>query len=234
VLCSFLQIGAQVDVALSEESIKEYPGFYERVIAGNPLIRSEVRFVNLVEHLCRNESRATHVSGELADQIYFISYPGYGLGSDELFEGPPGSGIPEAYMELYRPLIEACPVKLANNYDFLWWENFTLKYQSVQARMHLHAGRRLRHLVHFFDHTLFELWAMRNDHRLKCPGEDLRNHKYPAKEVIHEIFPDPSVFLMWKRKSLAKAIAEPAARGAGARTRKADWYIDEHWNVFRN
>ncbi len=232
VLCSFLRIGAQVDVALSDESTREYPEFYDRVIVGNPLIRKETRFTNIVEYLRRHDDRSTHVSGEVADQIYFISYPGYGLGCDELFDGV-GSGIPDAYMELYRPLIEACPVRLNNNYDFLWWENFALKYQSVQARMHLHAGRRLEHLVHFFDHALFESWAMRNDHRAKCPGEDFRNHKYPAKEVIHEAFPDPSVFLMWKRKSLIRAIGEPSGADRGSRAGKANWCIDEHWNVLR-
>ena len=233
VLCSFLRIGAKVNVALSEESIKEYPRFYDRIIAGNPLIRKELRFANIVDYLCRHDDRSVHITGEIADQIYFINYPGYGLGSDELF-GPLGSGIPEAYMDLYRPLLEACPVKLNNNYDFLWWENFALKYQSVQARIHMHAGRRLENLVHFFDHALFDLWAMRNDHRVKCPGEDFRNHKYPAKEMIHEVFPDPSVFLMWKQKSLAKAIGGPSGRDAGSRSTKANWYIDEHWNVVRH
>jgi hypothetical protein len=72
---------------------------------------------------------------------------------------------------------------------------------------------------------------MANDHRVKCPGMDIRNHKYPAKELIHEVFPDDSVFLMWKQKSLIKAIGAAPARDPAPRP-KADWCIDECWNVY--
>jgi hypothetical protein len=231
VLSSFLLIGAKVDVALSDESVRENPSFYRAVIAGHPLIGEEFRFSNIAQYLRRRDAEATHVSGELADQIYFITYPGYALGDDELFDAPVGHGIPEPYMDLYRPLIAACPVRLANNYDFLWWENFALKYQSVQARIHLHAGRRLENLVHFFEDALFEQWAMANGHGVKCPNRDLRNHKYPARKLIHELFPHESVFLMRKQKSLIKAIGRPAGPDAKAPVTRADWCIDEHWNV---
>lgn len=233
VLCAFLQVGATVNVALSDESVKEYPQFYDEVIVENPLVRKEYRFTNIIDHLCRHDGDSIHVSGEVADQIYFINYPGYGLSNDELFKAPVGWGIPDRYMEVYLPLIEACPVRLSNNYDFLWWENYALKYQSVQARIHLHAGRRLQNLVHFFEHTLFERWAMSNDHRVKCPGADIQNHKYPAKQVIHETFPDESVFLMWKQKSLVKAVNKASGGNTAPRTKKTDWYIDEHWSVFK-
>ena len=227
-LCAFLAVGAEVGVAFSAESLREYPEFHEQVVARHRLIRQRTQFADIGDYLRRNDASATHVTGEIADQIYFINYPGHGLGSEELFS-PPGTGLPEACLELYRPLVGACPRPPENNYDLLWWENFALKYQSVQARIHLHAGRRLAHVAHFFEHRLFELWAMRNGHRVKCPGEDLRNHKYPARELIHELFPHPSVFLLWKRKSLARALGRPAA-GRPPRPR-AEWYIDERWNV---
>jgi len=73
---------------------------------------------------------------------------------------------------------------------------------------------------------------MANDHRAKCPGADIRNHKHPARRLLHEVFPHESVFLLWKQKSLVKALGRGTRADGGARTSRAHWHVDEHWNVF--
>jgi hypothetical protein len=196
-------------VLLSHESISENPRFYEDHIRGKLRVESSLRFVNLLG------GDDILLSAELNDQI---------LGSDVVAQlivqfGPAAihraydraqmlalfaatlSGDAAAaafYVELFERIRDAAPVPIATNFDFLWWVNFTTKWQACLAYVLLFTPpRKARALtrdyldtrfVSFYNTDEFQLWSMNNlDKRIK---DTWASYKWIAKQVIYDYTKD--------------------------------------------
>jgi hypothetical protein len=107
------------------------------------------------------------------------------------FGGEPA--LSELYLGLFERIHDAAPMELRSNLEFLWWMNFTLKWQN--AYMRSLAGTPARnvakvtreyidtHYASFYGTDEFQLWSMNNlDKRIK---DEWRTYKWPCKDIIY-------------------------------------------------
>jgi hypothetical protein len=98
----------------------------------------------------------------------------------------------EAYMRMFERVKSAAPVAIGTNYDFFWWLNFALKWQSVGLRMLPFVAPRNaanitpdyvgERLLHFYATDEFQLWSMLNpDKKIK---DTWSTYKWPCKDLI--------------------------------------------------
>lgn len=215
-LVSFMKLGLTdtITVVCSTESIREYRNFWP-IIASN--FNTQSSFLE-VQHYAKN---TLVITGEHGDQI---------LGSDlikkvvnifgeEYIHKPWQLSIPtvlnkmlgdrlktDSLINRLEPtLLHSC-YDIKSAIDYVWWYNFTNKWQHVKYRMFMmgkwddptmfDTGIR-----HFFDTPEFQYWAMTNpDKKIK---DTLRSYKYIAKEFIVEYTKDEDYLLKKKIGSLS-------------------------------
>jgi hypothetical protein len=196
-------------VLLSHESISENPRFYDEHIRGKLRVDSSIMFVNLLG------GDDMLLSAELNDQI---------LGSDVVAQlivqyGP--SAVHRSYdrgqlialfaatlngdtaaagfcVDLFERIRAAAPVPVDTNFEFLWWVNFTTKWQACLAYVLLFTPPRKAcavtkdyldtRFVSFYNTDEFQLWSMNNlDKRIK---DTWASYKWIAKQVIYDYTKD--------------------------------------------
>jgi hypothetical protein len=195
-------------VLLSEESIIENPNFYRDHLHGK--VRTEPS--GMFQHLLG--SKHLLVGGEHNDQLF---------GSDKILElitmfgvetmNKPYSRdtytqlfnasiqdlkITNFWMDTFEQLRAACPVEVRTNAEFLWWINFSLKWQSVFFRMLTYASPRSLAGInreylqtqynHFYGTDDFQLWSLTNMDK-KIKGE-WNTYKWTCKEIIYDYTKD--------------------------------------------
>jgi hypothetical protein len=107
------------------------------------------------------------------------------------------------------PQIEKSPVKIETLFDFLWWMNFSLKWQHVSLRMFYEDGNARfsldENFLHFFSSKSFQNWSISN-HGSKIK-KTWNSYKYIAKECIFDFHKDENYLLnKEKEQSLKDAI----------------------------
>lgn len=112
------------------------------------------------------------------------------------------------WKEWIAPQLAVAPFQIVSTYDFLWWLNFSMKWQNVSLRF-LHDGgaplleQGIRYgmkgscaMRHFFDDANLECWSCVPDfHQYKFP--DLTNfttYKEPLKFFIREYDGDENFY----------------------------------------
>lgn len=214
VLVSFLKCATsaqkqRIVVLLSEDSITEYPLFYQEHIRGKLPCRSAMLFPYILG------TNNLLVSGEHNDQIFgsditaeainrfgdaAIAGPYDRLVFLNFFEEKLGGDSETAafYVELFERLKEAAPIPIKTNYELFWWLNFAVKWQTVYMRMLSYTAKRNANKLNakylkdyyapFYNTEDFQLWSMNNlNSRIK---DGWRSYKWPAKEVIYEFTKD--------------------------------------------
>lgn len=103
-----------------------------------------------------------------------------------------------AWKRWIEPQLQQAPFKIDSTFDFLWWINFSCKWQNVSLRC-IHDGGTplLTHggvavsdikgcIVHFFEHRNFECWSSVPEfHPLKFPDLNTwSTYKEPLKHYI--------------------------------------------------
>lgn len=94
-----------------------------------------------------------------------------------LFTNPniiPSSSVP-AMVRYLEPQVACSPVPIVNAYDFLWWLNFSMKWQHVGLRIPLLVQEttqaklliRMERTVHFFESDYFQQWSYHNHDKKK-------------------------------------------------------------------
>lgn len=195
-------------VLLSEESIRENPLFYQDHIRGKLRVDSANMFPYLLGEKC------LFVGGEYNDQIFGSNLTGSlidGFGSsvihqpynrDILFaffnHKINNAKLTHFYLDLFDRLRLVAPIDIATNQEYLWWINFTLKWQSVFFRMLCYVTPRNapnidEHYIstyfnHFYGTDEFQLWSLNN------PDKKIRNtwksYKWVCKDIIYEYTKD--------------------------------------------
>jgi hypothetical protein len=201
-LISLLENGNErerIIVLGDENSIREYPLFYQKVIRERLKTAHASHFGDILG------TPSLFVSGECNDQLFgsdiigeAISYFGIKavLGRMQrelltsLFELKLNGDRDTAlfFSGLYGRFRETAPIALKTNFDLLWWINFAVKWQTVQMRALIFAKKSLtpdyiKAFYHPFYNTHdFQLWSMNNpDQRIK---DSWASYKWPAKEII--------------------------------------------------
>ncbi len=204
----------RVLLAFNEDSQIENPIFFKEMILpnfGHCLINSN-RFYDIVsnpKYLCITGECADNLFGSLTLKSYMDSTLNYQdihnpweTGSLNWLLDKVKDHRDEREQMLYD-LVNASPVAIDSNHDFLWWLNFTMKWQAVKYRMSMHAPTAsqaqamAKDVVNFFDSEEFQRWALYT----KEPklGDTWSSYKLPAKKLINDIWPNQN-YMMHKTK----------------------------------
>lgn len=195
-------------VALSLDSIRENPSFYNKVI------RKKCSFISSDKLSSFFDGSVIIVGGEHNDQLlgtdvagrYYRSYSFSEL-SERYNESNITkflilSGMTEQHAKLWFSILDKhakeAPIIIETVFHFFWWLNFIFKWQSVFFRILLRVDSRFRENInenfvstyfhHFFSADYFQVWSMRNPH-LKIK-DSWASYKFVAKEIIYKYTKD--------------------------------------------
>jgi hypothetical protein len=210
----------RLTVYLSSHSVAENPGFYQTRIAGQLAVQRTGGKAGLYDE--------TVVTGELGDQLF---------GSDLMLEAtrrlgfeclaqPHAVVLPRLFASIagdaetgaaiyrrYAPIADEAPYHLIRAQDFLWWWNFSQKWQHVKYRHLLYEPPGSNYLGmlgkvrHFFDTEAFQRWSL--THPGGKLGASIDTYKMPAKRYIVEYTGDAGYLAKMKIGSLCKVFKYP-------------------------
>lgn len=212
-LVSLLKNGSQgqrdtIVVMLTEESIAENPRFYRDHVRGKLTVEPANQFPYLLG------GPDMFLGGEHNDQLFGSD----AIGALILRFGPSiihqtytrdtfftffneMTGNPQVtnfYLDLFERLKEAAPVPVNSCYEFLWWINFSLKWQCVSLRMlsytaprnapKINLGYIGTNYLQFYNTEDFQLWSLTNrDKKIK---DTWKTYKWPCKDIIYDYTKD--------------------------------------------
>lgn len=168
-------------ILLNKTSIGEYPLFF------NDYIKNKVNYeiVDSPKNFLKYED--INVTGEIGDQLFGSAMFTTAFRAEKLFLKPE-TFFSKEFLDVMQPQIVYSPYELKEVKDYLWWMNFSLKYQNVQLRIYPSVFMPYGGITHFFDTEDFQLWAMNNpDNKIK---DTMSSYKWPAKDYIFEYTKD--------------------------------------------
>jgi hypothetical protein len=208
-----------LEILLSKESVAEYPTFFRDVIEKRlNYIFFEPPIYDFLD------AEKIIVTGEHGDQIFGSDKAQHFIITNQAFR-PFEEILPfviarklgstksvDALISYLTPQIEKSPVKIKTLFDFLWWMNFSLKWQHVSLRMfYSDEAERFsldKNFLHFFSAKDFQNWSISN-HKFKIK-QTWKSYKYIAKECIFDFHKDENYLLnKEKEQSLKDAIISP-------------------------
>jgi hypothetical protein len=195
--------------AVNEDSQVENSDFFNEIILphfGTRLLPSN-DFYGII-----NDRRNVCVTGECADNLFgSLTLKSY-MDRTGNFDAIHGDWETESLhwlldkKEDYRDereqmlydLVNAAPLPIETNHDFLWWINFTCKWQAVKYRLSMHSPSAVEaeymaaNVVNFFDTDTYQQWALYS----KEPkvGDQWNTYKLPAKQLINDIWQNDRYF----------------------------------------
>jgi len=91
------------------------------------------------------------------------------------------------FIDLLRWTTEFCPFPIRSVFDWVWWVNFTnkwqlVKYRSLLSEESLDLNEKFSKIINFYNSPSWQRWSLDN-HHLKIKDHIL-TYKYPAKEYI--------------------------------------------------
>lgn len=229
ILCSFLKVATpeelkNIIVLLSEKSILENQVFYDKFITKKFTCDSSYKFPAYM-----GNDKILFVTGENADQLFgsqvagsfamYTSHDSMFSSIDdmeskliEFFEiNCPISYKPyvEPCYKLLRKVTDAAPIEIDNVYKFLWWINFSMKWQSVYVRIMPYSWNRNNikfeeNYTTFYSPAQFQLWSMHNSDKLI--GDSPDTVKFIQKQYILDVNGDRGYLKKPKLGSLASMV----------------------------
>lgn len=199
---------SRIVVLLSGESITENPNFYKGFIHGKLRTNS----VNMFPYLLG--AKHMFIGGEHNDQIFgsdmmgkLISKFGSSIINqpysrdtffalfNERIDDVIGANF---YLDLFEQLKDAAPVEIITNQDYLWWINFSTKWQTVFLRVLPRVSSRNAPYINssylgtyydqFYNTEDFQLWSMNNmDKKIK---DQWNTYKWVCKDIIYDYTKD--------------------------------------------
>ena len=183
----------QIVVVMSETSVVEAPVFFERYIKDKMQIRWMEHGI-VAPHIRAGIAEGIVVTGEIGDQLFgTVNFEGV---PDEKLMGPWRDGVRNGDSAQYEEFVRACPRELDNYADFLWWSNYSDKYQHVQMRMILEVKNSIleQNTFHFFDSSDFNDWTVTAPISLKFPDMNQKKYKHSLRSYIYDYDGDLSYF----------------------------------------
>jgi len=188
-------------VILNEASIAENPEFYKKYIT-----RFRMASSNSFEKYLTEDHIV--LTGEMADNVFGSLTLGMAmdrLGNKDLVHAPYQDhalafftqklgSVEEAklMMDRMEPIMKLNPNGIKSLHDYMWWINFTMKWQAVEFRILSHARPNTKlsqewvntSLIHFWNTELWQQWSVSNPD--KKVAKDWASYKWVAKELIYE------------------------------------------------
>lgn len=209
---------SRLHIILSQNSVNEYFSFYKDVIENN--LSHTIIKDTIYESISAND---TIVTGEHGDQLFGSDKLKYTVISKDAFSPYPeildfvigrklGTDKYTADIIAYlAPVISKCPFRIHTLYDYLWWVNFALKWQTVSMRILAGIERSASDLdsnvFHFFRTEDFQLWSIHNhDKKIKS---DWHTYKFVAKELIYKFHKDEEYLLNKEKEPSLKEVIRP-------------------------
>lgn len=202
-------------IVLTAGSIAENPSFFAQYISKFPLING---VVSPSTYLVNTD--AILLTGELGDQLFGsdIFLPALAIHGDGILSAPYKEILPTVLetwtkkigtgnqiLDYFNPIAAEAPFKIVTAHDFLWWLNFTQKWQHVKFRFIELKTWDLRaryntSVAHFFDTPYFQRWSLENhDKKIK---KTFASYKFTAKEFIFDFTKNSSDLALVKVQSL--------------------------------
>ena len=236
---AFLQTktpGKKLTLLCSEDSVKEYPGFYEKH-------QSIVKIEDPMTFWGRftvSQNATKYITGDIGDQLFggiidefggrknadwqnFIEWDNVfrqkWMASDFLKR----DWTPKEkrdFIDVLTNFNTQAPFPIVSLFDFVWWLTFSTRMTAASNNIAVLAAEKLgsdkvirnSYSCFFYNHD-FQQWSMLN-HHLKYPGS-LETYKQPIKDFIIDYNKDKD-FITDKRKE----ISTPKLLGD-------DWF--HHW-----
>lgn len=208
------KIKSQAYLAINEDSQIENPVFFNEVVLpnfGTRLLPSNTFYDIIIDpkNICITGECADNIFGSLTLKSYMDSTGKF----DSIYGDWKKETLPwllakkEKFVnereEMLLSLVDASPVPIETNHDFLWWLNFAMKWQAVKYRMAMHAPTAYhaeymaKNVINFFDSTEFQQWALYT--KEEKVGTTWNSYKLPAKKLINEIWANEQ-YLQYKTK----------------------------------
>lgn len=193
----------KIGIHCNLNSIIENVPFYKLLLKNK-----NITFYN--SSVIKNDKPLKLISGDLGDQIFgseLIFRIMHSFGFDKIFS-PYDEVIPQLFnlrcgelygkllYETYLPILSESPFKIVTAFDFIWWWNFSQKWQPIKFRKHCFV-EDFHEVIHFFDSDDFQLWSIFNHH--EKIAKTVESYKLPAKKIIYE-FDKNENYLMYKKK----------------------------------
>lgn len=205
-----------LEILLSKDSIAEHSTFFRDVI------EKKLRYI-LFEPPIYDflDAEKIIVTGEHGDQLFGSDKAQHFVITNQAFRSFEellplviarklgSTKSVDSIISYLMPQIEKSPVKIETLFDFLWWMNFSLKWQHVSLRMfYPKEDKRFfldENFLHFFSAKDFQNWSISN-HSLKIK-KTWKSYKFIAKECIFDFHKDENYLLnKEKEQSLKDAI----------------------------
>jgi hypothetical protein len=219
---------SRVTVLCDNNSIKENRNFFKTVVENFKILPS----TSHVEKYCK---LGYVVTGELGDQIFggelgkcveawgeSAIHDDWKIIVPKWFDLLSAKYGAESY-DNYKNIANESPFELKTTRDFLWFLNFTQKWQHVQLRTLVSTTwtdpkKYFTKVISFYDTEYFQVWSLHN-HDKKIKNTYL-SYKYLAKDYVIDYTKDTSFINKPKIVSLISLYF-------GA---EFNWSIDEDWN----
>lgn len=211
---NWTQLKEHVLLAFNEDSQLENPDFFKEFILpnfGHNLISSNnfYAIINNTDNLCVTGECADNLFGSLTLKSYMdatgnyksIHTPWETESLIWLLDKTPDHR--DEREQMLHDLVNASPVPINTNHDFLWWLNYAMKWQAVKYRMSMHsptaeqAEYMASNVINFFDSKDYQCWALYTTE--EKVSFKWNSYKLPAKLLINEIWPNQK-YLRFKTK----------------------------------
>lgn len=182
----------QIVVLLNDNSILEYPDFYNYHIKGKHETRPFDFYSDDTLKECIKEGVV--VTGHITDNLF---------GEPHLYQVVPEEKLKQSVddflksvdknsRKLYINLVQSCPRKILDVKDFFWWMNYTLSYQFEQLCVLLEVEDMTlnKNLFHFCDTDYWNDYSVSTSAEEKYQGYDYRNFKMPLKKHLYKFTKD--------------------------------------------
>lgn len=186
----------RVFILASHHSVDEFPLFWNIVVD-----KFRGRIFPSFKHVESYCDKGYVVTGEHGDQLFGsdIIRTIYKMYGDEGIHKPWQDIMPDVYrrvfppeivdgfIERYEQTLGVCPFPIRTSFDWIWWFNFTNKWQHVKYRLLSMKTWRdpkesFKKVRHFYDTPVWQRWSI--DNHDKKIGATYDSYKLAAKQYI--------------------------------------------------
>lgn len=194
-LISLMKAGAEdLTIVLTGASIMEYPWFYNTYIKDKMKIRRVTP--SIVPDVDPNE---IIVTGEFGDQamgsFMVLNYPDFGSITKDPWQPWIEQNYGGQYVEIITEQVAKAPFPIISVFDYLWWMNYSCKWQHVLLRMGGTDTTGLNTFIgnvqHFYRSDEFQRWSMdETNHRTLKVQDTPASYKHVMKAIIADFTKD--------------------------------------------
>ena len=186
----------RVHILASMQSIYEFPEMWTLIVE-----KFKGRISSSYKHVEKACEDGYVITGEHGDQIFGSDVlkkivKRYGSGGihspwethmPAVYETVFGKDISKKFIDVYRETIVACPFPIKSCFDWVWWFNFTNKWQHVKYRLLSYKEwnnprENFPKIHHFFDTPEWQRWSV--DNHDKKIENTLLSYKITGKNFI--------------------------------------------------